>query len=113
MISVYLVLKKNHVEQLQNCLQECHINGINLNPKKCTFYVNFGVLLRHVVCHDKLLVDPRKVIVITSMPIPSNVTQIKWFLGVVGFYQRYFQDFASKVTPMCKLLKRDELFIWT
>jgi hypothetical protein len=31
---------------------------------------------------------------------------------VVGFYRRYFQDFASKATPMCKLLKKDEEFKW-
>jgi hypothetical protein len=46
------------------------------------------------------------------MPTPTNVMEIKRFLGVASFYQRYFQDFASKVAPMCKLLKKDEKFIW-
>jgi hypothetical protein len=31
---------------------------------------------------------------------------------VVGFYQRYFQAFANKATPICKLLKKDEEFKW-
>lgn len=47
------------------------------------------------------------------MPIPTNMTEIKWFLGVAGFYQCYFWDFTSKVAPMCKLLKKDEKFMWT
>jgi len=45
--------KKDHLEQLQKCLEKCRLNGINLNPEKCAFCVN---LLGHIVCHDGLLV---------------------------------------------------------
>jgi hypothetical protein len=47
------------------------------------------------------------------MLAPTNVMEIKQFLGVASFYRRYFRDFASKGTLMCKLLKKDEKFIWT
>jgi hypothetical protein len=33
------------------------------------------------------------------MPIPFNVIKIKRFLGVVGYYRRYFRNFASKRHP--------------
>jgi hypothetical protein len=29
--------KKNHLEQLQKCLEECRLNDISLNPIKCAF----------------------------------------------------------------------------
>jgi hypothetical protein len=32
--------KKNDLEQLQKCLEECRLNGISLNPEKCAFCVN-------------------------------------------------------------------------
>jgi hypothetical protein len=44
------------------------------------------------------------------MPTPTNPIEIKQFLGAIGFYWHYFWDFASKATPMCKLLKKDEFF---
>jgi hypothetical protein len=44
------------------------------------------------------------------MPVPFNVIEIKRFLGIVGYYRRYFQNFASKAAPMCKLLRKDEEF---
>ncbi len=47
------------------------------------------------------------------MPTPTNVMEIKQFLKAASFYQCYFRDFASKASPMCKLLKKDEKFIWT
>ncbi len=44
--------KKDHLGQLQKCLEECRQNGMSFNPKKYTFYVNSGVLLGHIVYSD-------------------------------------------------------------
>jgi hypothetical protein len=46
------------------------------------------------------------------MSAPSNPTKIKRLLRVVSIYRCYFQDFASKAIPMCKLLKKDDFFVW-
>jgi len=55
-------------------MTQCKNNGINLNPKKCVFCVNFGILLGHIVCEDGPLIDPRKINIITNMPTPMSVT---------------------------------------
>jgi hypothetical protein len=34
--------KKDHLGQLQKCLEECRWNGISLNLEKCAFCVNSG-----------------------------------------------------------------------
>ncbi len=46
--------KKDHLSQLQKCLEECRQNGISLNLEKCAFYVNLNVLLGHIVCSHGL-----------------------------------------------------------
>jgi len=66
--------KKDHLGQLQKCLEECRQNGISLNPRKCAFCVNSSVLLGHIVCSDRLLVYPKKITVITTMLVQVNVT---------------------------------------
>jgi len=58
-------------------------------------------------------VDPMKITTITTMLVLVSVIEIKRFLGLASFYQCYFWDFASKVAPMCKLLKKNEEFKWT
>jgi hypothetical protein len=65
-------------------------------PKKCAFCVNYSVLLGHIVCSDGLLVDPRKITIIITMQVLDNVTTIKRFLEVVGFYQCYFKTLPTK-----------------
>jgi hypothetical protein len=69
--------KKDHLEQLHKCLKECRLNGISLNLEKRAFCVNSRILLGHIMCHDGSLVDPRKIITIIIMPIPTNLTKIK------------------------------------
>jgi hypothetical protein len=64
--------KKYDMEQLQKCLEECRLNGINLNLEMCAFCVNYRILLGHIICHDNLLVDPHKIIGITVMLAPIN-----------------------------------------
>jgi len=57
----------------------CWVNGINLNLEKYMFYVNSRILLGHIVCKEGLLVDPRKITVITSILKLTNVTKVKPF----------------------------------
>jgi hypothetical protein len=33
--------KEDHLQQLQKCLEECRVNGINLNPKRMCFLCQF------------------------------------------------------------------------
>jgi hypothetical protein len=74
--------KKYHLGQLQKCLEECRRNGMNINPEKCAFYVNSCVLLGHIVCSDGLLMDPKKITIITMMLVPVNTIETKnsWLL---------------------------------
>jgi hypothetical protein len=65
--------KKDHLGQLQNFLEKCKRNGISFNLEKCAFCVNSNVQLRHIVCNDGLL-NPRKNIAITTVPMLINVT---------------------------------------
>jgi hypothetical protein len=77
MIIVYMETRNHHLEQFFKCLKECRLNGISLNPLKCAFCVNLGVLFGHNMCHDGLLVDPRKITIIIVMLVPTNLTKIK------------------------------------
>jgi hypothetical protein len=88
--------KKDHLGQLQKCLEECKQNGINLNLEKCAFCVNLSVILGHIVCNDGLLMDLRKITTIITMPILVNVTKIKRFLGAVVSIGVIFKTLLAK-----------------
>ena len=46
------------------------------------------------------------------MEASSNVTGIKSFLGLVGYYRRFIKGFAEVSMPLEKLTKKGERFGW-
>ena len=73
--------KGEHLQHIELCLQKCRENGLSLNLEKCMIWVTSGRLLGHVVCKEALLVDPKKIGAIASLPPPTNVKGLRRFLG--------------------------------
>nr|GEZ20863.1 reverse transcriptase domain-containing protein [Tanacetum cinerariifolium] len=65
---------------------------------------------------DKMLqrikVDRAKVDVIAKLPHPTTVKGVQSFLGHVGFYRRFIQDFSKISRPMTRLLEKNTPFIF-
>ena len=53
-----------------------------------------------------------KVEAIRKAPEPSDVTQLKSFLGAVNYYGKFFPDLSSVLAPLYKLLKKDVKWSW-
>ena len=49
--------------------------------------------------------DPEKVKSIKNFPIPKNTTDVKSFLGLKGYYRKFFPQFSKIAKPLPELLK--------
>ena len=56
--------------------------------------------------------DPDKVRVIMEMQPSTNVTEVKSFLGHIGYYRRFIKNFAKILYPLDKLTCKGEPFKW-
>ena len=68
-------------------------------------------MLGHIVSCKGLEVDKAKIEVIQNLPLPSTVRDLRSFLGHVGLYKRFIQDFAKVSKPLTTLLCKDKDFI--
>nr|GFA63870.1 DNA-directed DNA polymerase [Tanacetum cinerariifolium] len=77
------------------------------------FMVKEGIVLSHKISKNRIEVDKAKVYVIAKLPHPTTIKGIHSFLGHVGFYQRFIQDFSKIVRPMTRLLEKDTPFFFS
>jgi hypothetical protein len=71
---------------------------------KCEIWLWKVSFLRHILTAEGVAVDPEKVTVVANWKRPTTVTEIRSFLGLVGYYRRFIEGFSKIVRPMRKLL---------
>jgi len=58
-------------------------------------------------------VDVAKVIVMLALLAPTNLRELRGFLGCVGYYRRFIENYARLAMPLTELLKKEEEYLWT
>lgn len=101
-----------HVQVLDKVLTTLRAAGVKLNSKKCSFYVNNVTYLGYVFDKDGIHPSKEKVRAIIDAPIPKDVSQVKSFVGMCTFYNRFIPNFSKVFAPLYKLLKKNSKFQW-
>ena len=98
------------LSNLEKVFIRCEEKNLVLNWEKCHFMVTKGIVLGHVITPNGIEVDEAKLSVISSLPIPKNIRDIRAFLGHAGFYRRFIKDFSKIARPLTNLLTKDTPF---
>ena len=67
----------------------------------------------HVVSEQGLSPDPAKVQAVANWTVPTNVSEIRSFLGLAGYYRRFIKDFARIAAPLTNLTRKNHPFAWS
>ena len=67
----------------------------------------------HVVTKDDISVDPGKVDAVSNWRRPNTVTEIRSFLGLVGYYRRFIEGFSKIALPLTRLTQKGVKFEWS
>ena len=79
---------------------------------KCEFWLTEVRFLGHVVSASGVSVDLEKVEVVMSRERPKLVFEIRSFMGLVGYYRRFIEDFSQLAAPMTRLTRKEVKFDW-
>lgn len=104
---------KEHLAKLETILEILRQAGLTLNWGKCQFMKPEVEYLGHIVSKAGLKPDPSKVEAIKRYPTPKSVTEIRAFLGLVGYYRRLIIDFAKIAHPLTALTKKNVRYEWS
>lgn len=101
-----------HLEHIKLVFEKLREHQLVAKLSKCTFAQEKVEYLGHVITGQGVATDPSKVAAIVQWPATSNVTQLRRFLGLVGYYRRFIQGYGSVCKPVFNALKKDS-FSWT
>ena len=71
------------------------------------------MFLGHVISKAGISVDPSKVEAVVDWARPTNVSEIRSFLGLAGYYRRFVEGFSRIAAPLTQLTHKDAKFRWT
>ncbi|KAL9265864.1 Retrovirus-related Pol polyprotein from transposon 17.6-like protein, partial [Drosera capensis] len=86
-ILVYSRDHREHEEHLRTTLKTLRENELYAKFKKCEFWLTEVAFLGHVISGEGVKVDPKKIEAVTEWSRPSNVTEVRSFLGLAGYYR--------------------------
>jgi hypothetical protein len=94
-------------------LQVLREHNIYENFTKCDFFQKQIHYLGHVITEEEVSVDHDKIKSIMDWSTPNNVTDIRSFMGLKGYYRRSIKEFSKIGYPITFVRKKGVKFVWT
>ncbi|KAI3769855.1 hypothetical protein L6452_00969 [Arctium lappa] len=111
-ILVYSKTEDNHEEHLRQVLELLKKERLYAKFSKCEFWLQEVQFLGHVVSQSGIKVDPAKVEAIRNWETPKTPSEVRSFLGLAWYYQKFIKDFSRIATPLTSLTKKNTRFVW-
>jgi hypothetical protein len=112
-ILVYSPTAEEHEHHLRTMLEKLAQHQLYAKFSKCKFWLQKVAFLGHVLLAEGVVVDPTKIEAMKEWDQPRNVTEVRSFLGLAGYYCRFIENFSKIARPLTNLLKKTKEFEWT
>jgi hypothetical protein len=112
-ILIYSKNLEEHEDHLRIVLQKLRDEQLYPKFSKCEFWLKKISFLEHVISKEGITVDPKKIEAVVNWERPTNVHEIRGFLGLPGYYQHFVEGFSKLSGPFTALTKKNARYEWT
>ena len=101
-----------HIANLDAVLQRLSAAGLRLNKDKCVFMATETTYLGYRIDEKGLHPIKEKVRAIVEAPAPTNVSELRSYLGLLNYYGRFLPNLSSVLAPTHELIQKNINFKW-
>ena len=112
-ILVFGRTQEEHDENLEATFTRIQQKGLTLNKHKCEFNKDKIEFFGYIFSKDGISPDPKKVEAIKSASTPSNISEVRSFLGMTNYVGRFIPNYATINEPLRALTKQNQPWEWT
>jgi len=112
-ILIFSRTREQHLKDLRVVLEILRTHQLYAKLSKCEFMVDSVEFLGHIVSDQGISVDPHKVESVKKWPAPKNTSELRSFLGLATFYQKFVKGFSQIAAPLTELLRKENRFEWS
>jgi hypothetical protein len=105
-ILIYSKSENEHSQHLAQVFQALHENHLSVKMEKCTFGQKSVEYLGQIIQGDGVATDPMKITAITKWSSPTNVIELRSFLGLTINYKRFIKNYGVICRPLFNGLKK-------
>ena len=102
----------DHEENLKMLLERCRLKDIKINRNKVKLRLQEVKYMGHILSKDGIKTDRDKVETINDMKVPTNVTELKRFLGMIGYLSKFIPNLSNLTESLRQLEKKDNGWNW-
>lgn len=95
---------EEHMQHLRLVLDRLRLHRVYAKMSKCHFNQREVKFLGHIVGADGIRVDPAKIAVVKEWPVPTNITELRQFLGLANYFRKYIQGYSTLAAPLTSAL---------
>ncbi|GKC48240.1 putative reverse transcriptase domain-containing protein [Tanacetum coccineum] len=111
-IPIYSKTTQEHKEHRKLILELLKRDELYAKFSKCEFWIPKRQFLSHVIDSKGIHIDPAKIESIKDWASPKSPTEIRQFVGLVGYYRRFIEGFSKIVKSITKLTQKKVKFYW-
>lgn len=95
---------QQHLERLEEVFLRLQKQSLKVRLSKCHFFQTRVRYLGHVVSAEGVTTDPDKVAAVRDWKTPSNLVELRSFLGFASYYRRFVAGFAKMAAPLHRVV---------
>ena len=86
--------------------------GLQLHPEMCEYRKSEITFLGHIISKDSVRADDSKIAAMVNMTEPTDVAELRRYLGIVNYLGRYLPHLSSVLRPLNDLLVKETVWMW-